>query len=80
MRDGSCDRRHADKGAMDIVKQSPINNAFVSECLAPRTGLLKNGGHMSSSSGQRSLCATHPVFSVQLPALGSGTLVHPMRV
>lgn len=34
------------KGAMDIVKESPINNALLSDCLAPRTGLLKNGGQM----------------------------------
>lgn len=45
---------------MDTVKQSPINNAFVSDCLAPRMGLLKNRGHMFSSSGQWSLYATHP--------------------
>lgn len=44
---------------MDTVKQSPINNAFVSDCLAPRMGLLKNRGHMFSSSGQWSLYATH---------------------
>ncbi len=76
MRADSGDSRHADTGAMDIVNQSPINNAFVSDCLAPRTELLKNGGHMSSSSGQWSLCATHPVFSVQLHELRNGTLVH----
>lgn len=66
------DPLHADKGATDVVKQSPINNAFVSDCLASRTGgLLKNGGHVSSSSGQRSLCATHPVFGVQLSTRGN---------
>lgn len=36
---------HADEGATHVVKQSPINNASVSDCLASRTGggvLLNN--------------------------------------
>lgn len=49
MRDYSGDGRHAEKGKMDLVKQRPINNAFVSDCLALRKGQLKNVGHISSS-------------------------------
>lgn len=58
MKDDSDDSQHPDKGAMDKLKQGTINNAFVYDCLGPRTGLVKNGGHVSSSSGLWSLCAT----------------------
>lgn len=49
MRDYSGDDQHVEKGKMDLVKQRTINNAFVSDCLAPRKGQLKNVGHISSS-------------------------------
>lgn len=58
---------HTDKRAMDTVKQSPINNAFASDCLAPRMGLLKNRGHMFFSSGQPSLDATHTPTQCSAP-------------